>query len=212
MLLNLRSGRWYALNTTAALLCRELRTGGLETAVQAVKDRHPSVGEGRIRRDAEEMVQRLADRNLVVFETPEASTVPGTGPPIVAGTGSGRYRLRARLALVLVTLLLCLPFRWTLRAAAALRVRGRTAATTEEAAAMVHMIDRVAKHFPGRVACLEQSLAAVLTAWLSRRRLTWVMGVAEDPYRFHAWVESEGVPVLPAEEPGFSGYRRVLTL
>ncbi|KZB80065.1 lasso peptide biosynthesis B2 protein [Amycolatopsis regifaucium] len=210
VLLNLRTGRWYALNSTAALMCRELRAGDLETAVRAVGDRYPAVDEDRVRRDAEEMIKRLADRDLVVFE---AARNTGTGEPrtpIVARSDDGRYRLRAVVALALALVALSLPFRWTLSITSALRSRDTAMAATEEAAAMVCMVEKAAGLFPGRVACLEQSLAAVFTAALSRRRLTWVMGVAEDPYRFHAWVESGGVPVLPAEEPDFSGYRRVL--
>ncbi|WP_052121103.1 lasso peptide biosynthesis B2 protein [Amycolatopsis sp. MJM2582] len=211
VVLNLRNGRWYALNATATLLCRELRTGGLETAVRAIGDRYPAVDEHRVRRDAGELLKTLADRDMVVFEPPVITETGAAGPPIVARRGTRRYRLRAGVAVAVAVIMLSLPFRWTLWVASVLRARDVSEATTEEAVAMVAMVATVAERYPCRTACLEQSLAAVLTAALSRRRLRWVMGVAEDPYRFHAWVEACGVPVLPSEEPGFSEYRRVLS-
>ncbi|MFJ8913291.1 lasso peptide biosynthesis B2 protein [Amycolatopsis sp. NPDC102389] len=210
VVLNLRSGRWYALNSTATLLCRELRTGGIETAVRAIGDRYPAVDEHRVRRDAGEMIKTLADRDLVVFEPPAVAERGAAGPPVVASSGTGRYRLRAGVAVAVAVVMLSLPFRWTLWVASVLRARDVPEATTEEAVAMVRTVETIAGRYPCRTACLEQSLAAVFTAAMSRRKLGWVMGVAEDPYRFHAWVEARGVPVLPVEEPEFSEYRRVL--
>ena len=216
LVLNLRAGRWYALNGTAQLLCRELRrTDDLDAAVSVVATRYPTVSEQRIRDDARKLVEQLSDRDLVVLESPpDADHATSPEPPVFARnlSADSPYRLRARLALVLVVVLSWLPFRWTLALVTSPCRVGRTDATIRQTADILNALESVARQCPSRVACLEQSLAAVLTGALCGRRIDWVMGVAEDPYRFHAWVETGGVPVLSGQDPEFTEYRRVLAL
>lgn len=57
---------------------------------------------------------------------------------------------------------------------------------------------------PFRVACLEESVAAVLVLATHRRSVTWCHGVAPDPVQFHAWIQTHGSPV--AEPPTTSRY------
>ncbi|MER8234318.1 lasso peptide biosynthesis B2 protein [Streptomyces sp. NPDC094049] len=45
---------------------------------------------------------------------------------------------------------------------------------------------------PGRAACLEESLAAYLTAALTGRRVAWVLGVRFVPQGAHAWIATAG--------------------
>jgi hypothetical protein len=61
-------------------------------------------------------------------------------------------------------------------------------------------VRRAACWYPGRAACLERSLAAVLLAIAVRRRLDWCLGAVPDPYRFHAWVAVAGTPVTAADD------------
>ncbi|WP_017623645.1 lasso peptide biosynthesis B2 protein [Nocardiopsis chromatogenes] len=68
-------------------------------------------------------------------------------------------------------------------------------AGTEEAEMILAALDRVARHYPGRAACLENSLAAHLTGVLLRRRFTWCIGSRFSPCEPHAWVEAQGRPV-----------------
>jgi hypothetical protein len=63
-------------------------------------------------------------------------------------------------------------------------------ATPAQARRAVHAVRRAGLLFPGRVACLEESVAAALTLAASRRGVTWCHGVAADPIRLHAWIES----------------------
>ncbi|MGH3568553.1 MAG: lasso peptide biosynthesis B2 protein [Pseudonocardia sp.] len=84
-------------------------------------------------------------------------------------------------------------------------------ATTVEARRAVYAVRRAALVLPGRVACLEESVAVVLMLAASRRRVTWCHGVAADPVRLHAWVEaSNGEPV--AEPPSTLRYTTLLTV
>ena len=55
--------------------------------------------------------------------------------------------------------------------------------------------------YPGRIACLELSLAAVLAEARSGRSVDLCIGTAPDPRRYHAWPEVAGVPIqTPRDE------------
>ncbi|MEU9412337.1 lasso peptide biosynthesis B2 protein [Streptomyces sp. NPDC048281] len=71
------------------------------------------------------------------------------------------------------------------------RLPGRTAGV-EEAEAAFAAVRGAARWWPGRAACLEESLAAHFTAALTGRRVTWVIGARFAPQGAHAWIETEG--------------------
>jgi hypothetical protein len=64
-------------------------------------------------------------------------------------------------------------------------------ATAERAHQAVHAVRRAGLAAPGRVACLEESAAVAVLLAASRQRVTWCRGVAADPVRLHAWVETD---------------------
>ena len=109
-------------------------------------------------------------------------------------------------------MLLLLPFHLML---AIVGVMTRTWCTrptnTVEALNTVAAVEAAANRYPGRAACLERSLAAVVTAAFLRRRISWVIGVAENPSRFHAWVEVDGLVVTRSVNAD-AEFTRVLTL
>jgi hypothetical protein len=88
--------------------------------------------------------------------------------------------------------------------------RCRRPATAEQAAQAVHAIRRVGALVPGRVACLEESAAAVVLLAASRLRVHWCHGVAADPIRLHAWVETDHGPV--AEPASTARYTPIRTI
>jgi hypothetical protein len=45
------------------------------------------------------------------------------------------------------------------------------------------------------MACLEESVAAMVALSLAGRRADWRHGIASDPVRMHAWIEAAGQPV-----------------
>ncbi len=223
IVLDLRAGRWYALNPTAERMWRELRrTGSLDDAVRSVAAAFPYVWEGQIRADGERLVRELADRRLVLIgdveerppNTEDERTDGGTSSVHAADLSARTVRsARAHLALLLSVLLLRLPFRWTVRLVSSARRRWcRRDAAMPDVAGILIALDKAAQRYPGRVACLENSLSAVVAAILYRQRLDWVIGVADDPVRFHSWVEVDGIAVLPSPDPEFSDYRRALVL
>lgn len=104
---------------------------------------------------------------------------------------------RCALALCVAWLTLrVVGFARTLRQARS--IAERRPAMPAGAAEVRRIADRVAvvaAFFPGRVLCLEQSLALY---WLLRRRGAAVklrVGVHPAPFAAHAWIEYEGVPV-----------------
>ncbi|MGW3989768.1 lasso peptide biosynthesis B2 protein [Streptomyces sp. NPDC004830] len=96
--------------------------------------------------------------------------------------------------------------RWTAR------IWCRREATSEQAVAALAAVRRAARWYPGRAACLELSLATLGVLATTGRRVVWCIGTADDPYRFHAWVETQGVAIASPDEYGNSDFRRVLVV
>lgn len=84
-------------------------------------------------------------------------------------------------------------------------------ATLDEAERGVLHIRRMGRWFPGRVACLEETVAATVALALLGRSVTWCHGVASDPVRLHAWVQARvGNKGVPAAEPASTGRYTIL--
>ncbi|MGI5119394.1 lasso peptide biosynthesis B2 protein [Marinactinospora thermotolerans] len=98
-------------------------------------------------------------------------------------------------------MLLRFQLKHSLAVLAALKRRTRAAAVVTEAADAVAAVRAAARWFPGRAACLENSLVAALTTILTRRSVDWCIGVRLTPYAAHAWAEAEGIPVGEQVEP-----------
>jgi hypothetical protein len=197
VLLNLATGRWHALNGSAGMLWRAWQSGAsFEQAVAAVARRHPAVSPDRIRADAGQLLDQLVARGLLRIQLPDRAAAVAMAAPEPAGAPA-RLADRA-LALGCLALALVgtrLPFRTTHRLVRLTRRRGHRAPAQRRASSIVAAVRWAARWYPGRAACLELSLAAVLLAALLGLRLDWCLGAAADPYRFHAWVEVAGVPV-----------------
>ncbi|MGW4077914.1 lasso peptide biosynthesis B2 protein [Streptomyces asiaticus] len=106
-----------------------------------------------------------------------------------AGTFPERCAAAAGLALALV--LLRLPFRFTVRAVRLARRVGCRRLTAAQADALITAVRHAGRWWPGRAACMETSLGAVLAAALLGRRLNWCLGVrfSPPPVEYHAWAE-----------------------
>ncbi|GGN30696.1 hypothetical protein GCM10012285_00050 [Streptomyces kronopolitis] len=86
-----------------------------------------------------------------------------------------------------------------------------SAATHDQTQAAILAVRRVGWFSPVRTACLEESAAAVFLLATRRLSATWCHGVAPDPVRLHAWVQTDdGVPA--AEPPSTVGYTVALTI
>ncbi|WP_145497519.1 lasso peptide biosynthesis B2 protein [Streptomyces sp. CFMR 7] len=104
-------------------------------------------------------------------------------------TGTFGERVAALVGLLLALLLLRLPFRCTVRAVRWARMVGHRPANHAQAEVLVFAVRHAGRWWPGRVACMETSLGAVLAAALLGRRLEWCLGArfAPPPVEYHAW-------------------------
>ncbi|MGM9333634.1 lasso peptide biosynthesis B2 protein [Streptomyces murinus] len=113
-------------------------------------------------------------------------------------TGTFAERAAATTGVLLALLLLKLPFRHTARTVRCARKIGRRAPATARAETLVAAVRHAGRWWPGRVACLETSLGAVLAAALLGQRLDWCLGVrfTPPPVEYHAWAAlPDGGPV-----------------
>jgi hypothetical protein len=233
VILDTAEGEWLALNATAGDFWRVWGEGAdFEEGLRLVAARYPHVPAGALRADAMRLMSEFRDRGLLtagdikpggtapVSTAPQQAVLMTVGGEAVmaeavgqAGTPPpGWVRGVLALCVLVVTCLLvrCSPFRAQLALVRAARRFGRRVPAPGAAAAAVAAVDWAVRRYPGRAACLEQSLAAVLLAAARGRRLDWCLGALADPYRFHAWVEAAGRPVPTLSDPGSpSGYVRL---
>jgi hypothetical protein len=230
VILDTAEGEWLALNATAGDFWRAWGAGvGFEEGLRLVAARYPHVPADALRADAERLMSEFIDRGLLTAgSVPAASAAPPRAlsltvggeavmaeAAVPAGVPWPGWRHGGPALCVLVAacvIVRCSSFRAQLALVRAARRLGRRAAASGEAAVVVAAVDWAVRRYPGRAACLEQSLAAVLLAAARGRRLDWCLGALADPYRFHAWVEAEGRPVPTLGDPRLpSGYVRLFS-
>ncbi|MFI2258939.1 lasso peptide biosynthesis B2 protein [Streptomyces tubercidicus] len=103
-------------------------------------------------------------------------------------------RAVAGLALIVAVPARRLPLRWLLAAVSTLRC---LPPASSQFVAMVDRAVRAARPtwWPGRIACMEISLATLLAVALCGRRAHWVFGSRPLPNEAHAWVQTaDGQP------------------
>lgn len=212
VVLNQTTGRWHELNRTGADLYRELsRAPDIDHVVNNLVSLHPGVARDRVRDDVERLTADLVRRGLLEpiggYVRRPAAVLMAAPPKAPAG----RHSLLTTVAFLMALVLLRLPFRTSTTMVTTLkRRRGTRETTPQEAARRLAAARRVSRFYPGRVACLELSLTAVLAAVLQRQRIDWCFGFAAEPRAFHSWIETGGTPVTESTDPPIpSTYRRV---
>ncbi|WP_234322704.1 lasso peptide biosynthesis B2 protein [Streptomyces sp. NRRL S-350] len=194
--LDLATGRWIMLDPVAADLLDLLADpDGRAAAIEELTARWAATGAepDRVRADLERAV---GDLDRLLAGRPVHRTPPGPLPPVrfaPAARPTVRARAAAAVGLAAAVLLLrLLPMRHvhTLARAAA-RLPGRPA-RLGDAESVLAAVRSAGRWWPGRVACLEESLAVHLGSALTGRRVCWVLGVRFAPRGAHAWVVAEG--------------------
>jgi hypothetical protein len=225
VILDIAAGEWVVLNQTAGELWRSWQAGaGIDQAISQVVERYPGVPAAAIRADAEQLLGELLARRYV--SRAEHVTRPANPVPVLADQGlrtDGDRSVGATMAalpagnsaaplpwgavaLALIFLLTAdVLLRCSFRRSVALvrlsrRSWCRSTLPAGRASGTVEAVRRAARWYPGRAACLERSLAAVLLAIAMRRRLDWCLGAVPDPYRCHSWVAIAGDPVIAADD------------
>ncbi|MFP1629844.1 lasso peptide biosynthesis B2 protein [Streptomyces sp. 5K101] len=167
-----------------------------------------------VRTDLTRVADDLTKRRLL---TPAAVADPSPRPARVRvarhqpSTFPARLAAHTGLALAL-TLLRCLPLRLTLTLArTARRMPGRPASLTR-AEALHAAVRQAARGWPGRAACLEESLATLLAGALTGQRMHFVLGATFLPHGAHAWNEADGHIIGQAPEDEVWPYEAVLKI
>lgn len=210
-------GTWRFLDPIGARLWLEL-TGGTPVD-QAVEDLTACWSQRGGQPD-----QVRADLRALAADLDAARLLTGSAPPMLAGEHAEvrfavpvatqlveRAAAHAGLLAALVLLRL-LPVRYALAAArAATRLPGGPA-TIGQAEAAFTAVRRAAHWWPGRAACLEESLAAHLTAALTGHQVRWVLGARFAPNGAHAWIEADGAVIGQEEADRVWPYTPALTV
>lgn len=192
-------GRWQHLNATAALLWKRLLDGaGPEQAAAELAASFTAAGAdpALVRDDLAALIGQLRELGLVDARTapaPEPDPVRvRTALPEDASLGAADRAAGAVALAAALLMLRCAPIRFSLAAArAAARLPLRPAAPSR-ADALFAAVRRAGRAWPGRVACLEESLACYLAAALRGRAVAWVIGARTAPAGAHAWNETGG--------------------
>ncbi|WP_406200066.1 lasso peptide biosynthesis B2 protein [Kitasatospora sp. NBC_01560] len=191
------AGRWRFLDPIGAELWRAVTDGvPAEQAIDQLTDHWQRRGADpeQVRADLSAVLAALGQADLL--GPAQRPTEAGDAVPTVhfaspTRTGAG-LRLAAPLALAAALVLLRLPIRYSVAAARCASALPARPATVAQAQAAHHAVRRAARWWPGRVACLEESLAAFLTGALTGRRVRWVLGATGLPRGAHAWTEAHG--------------------
>lgn len=67
--------------------------------------------------------------------------------------------------------------------------------TWDQATVAIDAVRQAALIVPCRVACMETSLAALLSLALRGRAVQWRIGIATNPYASHAWIAVADTPI-----------------
>ncbi|CAL9616746.1 lasso peptide biosynthesis B2 protein [Streptomyces sp. enrichment culture] len=102
-----------------------------------------------------------------------------------------RDRLVAAVALAFSLAMSRCPLHWQIAAVRTLRVLPHARLARVEAL-YTAVLAVIPSWWPGRIACMEISLATVITSALTGRQAQWVLGARFLPDAAHAWVEVPG--------------------
>ncbi|MFF0386152.1 lasso peptide biosynthesis B2 protein [Streptomyces sp. NPDC004286] len=198
--LALRDGTWQWMNEATERIWSAALSGTLpETAERMRSEGMP----GDVEEIVFDTVGRLERAGLLTDADRGSAQLPAQLPVLTtvavpcARCGPG-MRMLARVGLALALTVMRLPLRARMWLLGGLRVLPLAPpGLAASAAAAVPLIRP--SWWPGRIACMEVSLATVLTIALCGRRAYWVLGARRMPNEAHAWVWT------PAGAHGLSG-------
>ncbi len=195
VLLDLRSGAYFALNAAGTALWDALAEGETRDAAIGRLEERFRVPRERIARDADALIAELAAKGLVVpRERPARAEEQGTR----RGPGRLRALLEGAAALVGVDLLIRVAgferFHRVVRSVPTRRA-GAAGPGREAADAVVRGVDAAAGLYFKRAWCLQRSAAAACLLRLHGFPAELVIGVRRMPFLAHAWVEIDGAVI-----------------
>ena len=209
VLLDLRSGKYIALNPVAGRIWEGIESGETRAAILSRLEAEIEAPPGRLRRDVDAFVGQLLAKGLIRERTGDAPRIPRipqtTAPePVLAiETGEGdreaaiRFEplcfLAAWLGLVLADLVLGLSgFHRFHALLSRVPVRGPERDSVALATALARVVDRAAAFYFKRAWCLQRSAVAMALMRLCGVPAKLAIGVHRVPFQAHAWVELQG--------------------
>ncbi|MEU6201164.1 lasso peptide biosynthesis B2 protein [Streptomyces sp. NPDC047061] len=188
--LSVRTGQWHWMNHTT----ERVWAAALDNPVPELASQLRAEGmTGPIGTLAAQTVAFLTRAGLLTNDGPGNSTLPPQPPllnrPVPAASDDPPLgpRLRAGIGLLLALGLMKLPLR--IRMALVDQVRTLPVASGQQTATAHAAVLRMRPAWwPARIACMEVSLATVVTVALGDRRAHWELGARHCPAEAHAWV------------------------
>ncbi|MEU9158111.1 lasso peptide biosynthesis B2 protein [Streptomyces sp. NPDC048417] len=189
--LSVRTGQWHWMNDTT----ERVWSAALHDSVPVLADQLRAEGMTRpIDTLTTQIVTSLTRAGLLTDCGPGRRTLPPQPPPlnrpvpdVVPAAPTLRLRLLSGAALFLALCLMRLPLR--IRMALVGQVGILPVASGQRTAATHTAVLRIRPvWWPGRIACMEVSLATVIALALGGRRAHWVLGARHRPSEAHAWV------------------------
>lgn len=207
VLLDLRSGKYIALNPIAGRIWEGVERGETRAAIVSRLEREIEAPPGRLRQDVDAFIGQLLAKGLIRERTgdgaPQAST-PEPRPVEAAGDvdhgpddAAVRFEplclLAAWLGLVFADLVLGLSgFHRFHALLSRIPVRGPERDSAALATALARVVDRAAAFYFKRAWCLQRSAVAMAVMRFYGVPAKLAIGVHRVPFQAHAWVELRG--------------------
>jgi hypothetical protein len=211
VLLDLRSGKYFALNAGGTILWQTVAAGASrDQALSLLAERFSSIPVARLERDADALLGQLRDHGLLLPRGSEGIAIALTVPPIDRSEPRGPYHagdggnaeglgwaLWAPLAfvglLVSDVLLKFLGFSRFHRLIRRIPTR-KTGITSgaERARRIVAGVDTASALYFKRAWCLQRSAVTLALLRLAGLPARLVIGIQRLPFSAHAWVELDG--------------------
>lgn len=207
VLLDLRSGKYFALNGVGSLLWEAIAAGASRNlALERLAERFPDVPADRLGRDADALLAQLQAKGLLRSTDQERRLAPAKGttapaePPQTEDHGTAArdgasplWTLAAYLGLLVSDAALKIlgfsRFHVIVR-----RIPTRPAVRSQPVAAqrIVRSVDRASAFYFKRAWCLQRSAVTVALLRLAGLPARLVIGVQRVPFYAHAWAELDG--------------------
>ncbi len=202
VLLDLRSGKYIALNPIAGRIWDGIERGETREAIVSRLETEIDAPPGRLRLDVDAFVGQLLAKGLIRERTAGAPRVSEPEPHVLEATGDvGDVAVRfeplclvaAWLGLVLADLVLGLSgFHRFHALLSRIPVRKPERDSTALANALARVVDRAAAFYFKRAWCLQRSAVAMAVMRFYGVPAKLAIGVHRVPFQAHAWVELRG--------------------
>jgi transglutaminase superfamily protein/coenzyme PQQ synthesis protein D (PqqD) len=206
VLLDLRSGKYLALNDVGGRIWQGIERGEPRAAILARLEAEIEAPAGRVREDADTFLSQLLDRGLIRLAAAPVAAPPARSVP--AGAASEEEEETAAEALRLRPLWVLLAWLGLLVADVVLHLLGfhrfhallrripirlpERGGGTGLATALSQAVDQAAAFYFKRAWCLQRSAVAMALLRLRGLPAKLVIGIHQVPFHAHAWVELRG--------------------